>query len=92
MRVKPFMVHCHTTLGDYDLLNVNCRLSTMRKAKALAATFVLTLSPMSAKLVKGERWTITGPGASACSGAVTIYLSRGRLTHIQIPPVPIARA
>ncbi len=59
MNAGPFNLYCHATLGEYDLVKVNCRFETLSEAQAVAATFRICLSPASAKLVKGDRWTIT---------------------------------
>jgi hypothetical protein len=58
-RSGPFALHCHATLGELDLVKINRSFRSLALARAVAATLVVSLSPKSAKLIKGGTWTIT---------------------------------
>ena len=71
--LHPFHLQCHATLGEYDLVQINRRFSTLKAAKAVADTLQFCLSSKSFKLVKGRRWKITNQATGQTySGVVRV--------------------
>ena len=59
-RKRPYRLRCHALLEKLELVCIDRNFSTLKAAHAVARTLIVSLTPRSATLVMGGRWTITG--------------------------------